>query len=246
MYLTSVTEQFATIALAGPGARQVLAGLVDNIDVAPAAFPFMAWRTGRVAGLPARVFRISYSGEVAYEISVPARHGMDLWTAVLQQRSGYEVAPFGTEAMHVLRAEKGYPMIGQETDGTVTPLDLDMQWILSSKKDFLGRRSLRRSAMLDSSRKRLVGLKTEDPEAVVPEGAQILPTPPSGPPETMIGHVTSSYWSATLRRSIALALVMGGRERESHTVHIPLDHGTLRAEICDPRFYDPEGIRLHG
>ena len=246
VYLTSLTEQFATIALAGPGARQVLAGLVDDIDVAPAAFPFMTWRTGRVAGLPAQVFRISYSGEVAYEISVPAGHGMDLWTAVLQQRSGYEVTPFGTEAMHVLRAEKGYPMIGQETDGTVTPLDLGMQWILSSKKDFLGRRSLRRSAMLDPSRKRLVGLKTEDPEAVVPEGAQILPSPPSGPPETMIGHVTSSYWSATLRRSIALALVTGGRERESHTVHIPLEHGTLRAEICDPRFYDPEGIRLRG
>ena len=137
-------------------------------------------------------------------------------------------------------------MIGQETDGTVTPPDLDMGWILSKKKDFIGRRSLARSGMRDPMRKRLVGLRTEDPATVLPEGAQILAEPPSGAPETMIGHVTSSYRSATLGRSIALALVKGGRDRALGTVHVPLDDRTVRAEICDPRFYDPEGERLNG
>ena len=242
VYITSLTEQFATAALAGPDSRAILAALTDDIDMGADAFPFMAWREGRVAGLPARVFRISYTGELSYEIGVAASRAMGLWTALIERG----VTPFGTEAMHVLRAEKGYIMIGQETDGTVTPLDLDMQWILSRKKDFIGRRSLARPAMLDPMRKRLVGLRTEDPSTVLPDGAQILGAPPTGPPETMIGHVTSSYWSAALGRSIALALVKGGRDREPGTVHVPLDDRTVRAEICDPRFYDPEGERLHG
>ena len=244
VFLTSLTEQFATIALAGPDSRAILGTLTDDIDLDSEAFPFMSWREGRVAGLPARVFRVSYTGELSYEIVVAANHAMDLWTALTGPM--HDVTPFGTEAMHVLRAEKGYLMIGQETDGTVTPLDLDMGWILSRKKDFIGRRSLARGAMRDPMRKRLVGLRTEDPGTVLPEGAQILAEPPSSPPETMIGHVTSSYRSATLGRSIALALVRGGRDRNPGTVHVPLDDGTVRAEICDPRFYDPEGARLDG
>ena len=242
VYLTSVTDQFATVALAGPESRAILAALAEDIDLDADAFPFMAWRDGRVAGLPARVFRISYTGELSYEIGVPASRAVELWTALV----AHGATPFGTEAMHVLRAEKGFLMIGQETDGTVTPLDLGMQWILSRKKDFIGRRSLARPAMLDPMRKRLVGLETEDPATVLPEGAQILGEPPSAPPETMIGHVTSSYWSAALGRSIALALVRGGRDREPGTVHVPLDGRTVRATIRDPGIYDPEGERLHG
>ncbi len=242
VYLTSLTEQLATVALAGPDSRAILGALTDDIDLNREAFPFMNWREGRVAGLPARVFRIGYTGELSYEIAVPAGRAMDLWKALAERG----VTPFGTEAMHVLRAEKGYLAIGQETDGTVTPNDLEMEWILSRKKDFIGRRSLARKGMRDPMRKRLVGLRTEDPATVLPEGAQILAGPPSGPPETMIGHVTSSYMSAALGRSIALALVRGGRERKPGSVHVPLDNGTVRAEICDPRFYDPEGARLNG
>ena len=244
VYLTSLTEQLATVALAGPDSRAILGALSDDIDLEPEAFPFMAWREGRVAGLPARVFRVSYTGELSYEIVVAADRAMELWAALTGPDRA--VTPFGTEAMHVLRAEKGYLMIGQETDGTVTPLDLDMKWIVSRKKDFIGRRSLARPAMLDPMRKRLVGLETDDPATVLPEGAQILGTPPTGAPETMIGHVTSSYWSAALGRSIALALVAGGRDREPATVHVPLDDRVVRAEIRDPRFYDPEGARMNG
>ena len=242
VYLTSLTEQLATVALAGPDSRAILGALTDDIDLNREAFPFMSWREGRVAGLPARVFRIGYTGELSYEIAVPAGRAMDLWKALAERG----VTPFGTEAMHVLRAEKGYLAIGQETDGTVTPNDLEMEWILSRKKDFIGRRSLARKGMRDPMRKRLVGLRTEDPATVLPEGAQILAGPPSGPPETMIGHVTSSYMSAALGRSIALALVRGGRERKPGSVHVPLDNSTVRAEICHPRFYDPEGARLNG
>ena len=195
VYLTSLSEQFAAVALAGPRARAILAGLTGDIDVSAEAFPFMAWREGHVAGIPSRVCRISYSGELAYEISVPAASGMDLWNALLRHEPEGPVTPYGTEAMHVLRAEKGYLLVGQDTDGTVTPHDLGMQWILSTKKDFIGRRSLARSAMRDPERKQLVGLRTEDPKRVLPDGAQILPAPPAGTPETMIGHVTSSYWS---------------------------------------------------
>ena len=242
VYLTSLTEQLATVALAGPDSRAILGALTDDIDLNREAFPFMSWREGRVAGLPARVFRIGYTGELSYEIAVPAGRAMDLWRALAERG----VTPFGTEAMHVLRAEKGYLAIGQETDGTVTPNDLEMEWILSRKKDFIGRRSLARKGMRDPMRKRLVGLRTEDPATVLPEGAQILAEPPSGPPETMIGHVTSSYMSAALGRSIALALVRGGRERKPGTVHVPFDGRSVRAEICDSRFYDPEGARLNG
>jgi len=246
VFMTSVTEQYAVATLAGPKARDVLGALTDDIDLAPDAFPFMSWRDGTVAGLPARVVRVSFTGELSYEINVPAGHGMALWRALMEKGAEHGITPFGTEAMHVLRAEKGFIMVGQETDGTVTPDDLGMQWILSKKKDFLGRRSLTRSAMSDPDRKRLVGLKTEDPAVVLPEGAQIVPEPAAELPATMIGHVTSSYWSPALDRSIALALVRGGRDRDPAKVYVPLDGKPVAAEICDPVFYDPEGARLHG
>ena len=246
VFLTSVTEQFATAAVAGPQARDLVGRLTQDIDMSAESFPFMSWRTGHVAGLPSRVFRISYTGELSYEISVPARHGLALWTALYEAGQDLGITPFGTEAMHVLRAEKGFIMIGQETDGSVNPQDLEMHWILSKRKDFIGRRSLSRNAMLDPMRKRLVGLKTTDPSVVLPEGGQILEAAPTSLPATMIGHVTSSYRSETLGRSIALALVKGGRERKSGTVVIELDNGSAEAEICEPCFYDPEGLKLHG
>ncbi len=246
VYLTSVTEQFATATLAGPRAREVLGGLTEGIDLAAEAFPFMSWRDGTVAGLPARVFRVSFTGELSFEINVAAGHGMTLWQALIDAGAAHGITPFGTEAMHVLRAEKGFIIVGQETDGTVSPTDLGMDWILSKKKDYLGRRSLDRSAMTAPDRKRLVGLKTEDPKRVLPEGGQIVAEPPAATPAPMIGHVTSSYWSATLDRSVALALVRGGRDREATRVYVPVDGEPVAAEICDPVFYDPEGTRLHG
>ena len=247
VYCTSVTEHWATVALTGPKARALLSELTGDINLDPVAFPFMAVRSGHVAGLAARVFRISFTGELTYEINVPASYGLALWNACMTAGEKYGITPFGTETMHVTRAEKGYIIVGQETDGTVTPRDLGMDWIVSGKKpDFIGKRSLDRPDCRRPDRKQLVGLLTRDPAEVLPEGGQIVAEEKATPPVPMIGHVTSSYHSATLGRSIALALVERGRERLGETVHVPLGGRTVAADIVEPCFYDPEGERLRG
>jgi sarcosine oxidase subunit alpha len=244
---TVVTERYATAAVAGPFARRLLAALGSDIDFDGAAFPHMAVREGAVAGIPARVFRVSYTGELSYEVNVPARCGLSLWQALLTAGEPFGATPFGTEAMHVLRAEKGYIMVGQETDGTVTPLDLGMARAISTRKDFLGKRSLSRADMVKPDRRQLVGLLTEDPDEVLPEGAQIAAEYRPNRPMTSLGHVTSSYLSPTLGRSIALALLAGGRGRTGETVTLPLEgNRAAKAKVVAPVFYDPEGARLHG
>ena len=246
VYCNSVTEAFATVAICGPSARALLAELTDDIDLEAEAFPFMTFREGTVAGIPARVFRISFTGESTFEINVPASYGMALWTALMNAGDKHGITPFGTETMHVLRAEKGYIIVGQETDGTVTPYDLGMDWIVSKNKDFIGRRSQSRPDSVRADRKQLVGLLPFDTDEVLPEGGQITAEKHEQAPMPMIGHVTSSYYSATLGRSFALALIKGGRQRHGDTVYVPLADKTVRAEVTDPVFYDPEGRRLHG
>jgi len=246
VYCNSVTEHWATAAIAGPFARPLLAQLCSDIDLSAPAFPFMSYREGTVVGIPARIARVSFTGEVSFEISVPAHYGLTLWLALMQCGEKYGITPFGTETMHVLRAEKGYIIAGQETDGTVTPHDLGLSALVSKHKDFIGKRSLSRPDSLREDRKQLVGLLTEDPGEVLPEGGQIVAELRSQPPIPMIGHVTSSYYSANLRRSIALALVRGGRDRHGEEVHIPKARRNIPATITDPRFLDPAGERLHG
>ncbi|SMF17944.1 sarcosine oxidase subunit alpha [Tistlia consotensis] len=244
VFLTSVTEQFATMTLSGPNARKLLAELCD-LDLSTEAFPHMSWQEGSVAGVPARIFRISFTGELSYEINVPAGHGLSVWQALYRHGEKYGITPYGTEAMHVLRAEKGFIIVGQETDGSVTPLDLGMDWIVSKKKDFIGRRSLSRSDMADSGRKQLVGLLTQDPKVVLPEGGALVEAMRDATPVPMIGHVTSSYWSPNCERSIALALVKGGRARLGKTVLCPLEGGkTVPCTVVEPLFFDKEGDRL--
>ena len=247
VYLTSVTEQFATLQLAGPNARALLSEFTTDIDLDNEAFPFMSWRDGTVGGIEARVYRISFTGELSFEINVPASAGLALWTDIMNAGEKFGITPFGTETMHVLRAEKGFIIVGQETDGTVTPFDLGMDWIVSAKKpDFIGKRSLAREDMLRTDRKQLVGLRTADPEEVLPEGGQIVAQTRPEPPMDMIGHVTSSYWSAALGHSVAMALVKGGRERIGETVYVPLDGKTVACEVVKPVFYDLEGSRMNG
>ena len=206
---TSVTEQWATIAVVGPRSREVLHVLAPSLAVDAPAFPFMTWRATDVAGVPARVFRISFSGELAYEINVPTWYGQSVWEAVIAAGTAFGITPYGTEALHVLRAEKGYPIIGQETDGSVTPQDLGMDWVVSKTKWFIGSRSHRRSDTSRDDRRQLVALLPVDPDDLLPEGAQLVLDPHEPVPMTMIGHVTSSYRSAALGRTFALALVKG-------------------------------------
>jgi sarcosine oxidase subunit alpha len=247
VHLTSVTEQFATVSIAGPNARRLLGELTSDIKLAPKALPHMSFAEASVAGILARVCRISFTGECAYEINVPASYAMALWQTLMRSGEKYDITPYGTEAMHVLRAEKGYIIVGQETDGSVTPLDLGMDWIVSKTKDFIGKRSLYRSDMAKPDRKQLVGLLTEDAQQVLPEGAQLVETVLDKPPMPMVGHVTSSYMSPNLGRSIALALVKGGRDRRGEKLHAPLEGGkTVACKITGPVFFDPEGERLRG
>jgi len=246
VWLTSTTEQWAVIAVQGPHARKVIAPLVEGIDLSTHAMPHMSIREGRICGIPTRLFRVSFTGELGYEINVPADYGRAVWEAVYAAGEPYGITPYGTEAMHVLRAEKGYIIVGQETDGTVTPDDVGLGWAIGkTKRDFVGKRSLARSAMFSSNRKQLVGLLTANYGVVLEEGAQIVADPKQPVPMDIIGHVTSSYWSSAIERSIALAMIKCGRSRIGETLHVPMPDAVLAVNVVKPVFYDPKGERLH-
>jgi sarcosine oxidase subunit alpha len=180
-------------------------------------------------------------------VNVAASEGAALWAKVMAEGERFGIEPYGTEGMHLLRAEKGFIIVGQETDGTTTPQDLGMDWIVSKQKpDFLGKRSLQRSDTRRPDRKHLVGLLTEDPNEVLPEGAQIVAELRDKPPMEMIGHVTSSYYSPNCGRSIAMALVKNGRNRMGETLYMPYEGKVVKAKVTEPKFFDPEGARING
>jgi len=243
-WLTSVTEQWGVIAVQGPKAREVLAPLVEDVDLSVSALPHMALAEGRILDVPMRLFRVSFTGELGYEVNVPAGHARAVWDEILKRAEALDGAPYGTEAMHVLRAEKGYVIVGQESDGTVTPADLGLP-TGAAKRDFVGKRSLSRPDMVKPGRPELVGLECMDGGGPLEEGLQLtqIPDPPAGTPAS--GYVTSSYYSATLDRPIALALVSGGRARIGDTVFAPMPKGARQVRIVAPVFYDPKGGRLH-
>jgi sarcosine oxidase, subunit alpha len=250
VFCTGVTEQWAAAAVAGPRSREVLQAAGTDLDISRAALPFMAWRDGQVAGVPARLARVSFSGELAFEVHVAGWHGRHVWEALLAAGEPFGITPYGTETMDVLRAEKGFVMVGQDTDGTVTPDDLGMSWIVNLRKgDFVGRRSLRRADLVRPDRKQLVGLLPADPAALLPEGAQLVAAghATAAPPVPMLGHVTSSYESAALGRTFALALLQRGREWLGETVFArTLGGPAVAATVTEPVFYDPEGVRRDG
>ncbi|MEU6257993.1 sarcosine oxidase subunit alpha family protein [Streptomyces sp. NPDC047043] len=248
VHCTSVTEQWATVALVGPKSRTVLGSLAPQLAVSNDDFPFMAWRETTVAGIEARVCRISFSGELAYEINVSPWEALALWEALYEAGAPYDITPYGTETMHVLRAEKGYPIIGQDTDGTVTPQDLGMSWAVSKKKpDFIGKRSFARADTVRPDRKHLVGLLPEDPGTFLPEGTHLVAESElPAPPVPMLGHVTSSYRSAALGRTFALALIKGGRERIGERLYAPVGDRLVPVTVASPVLYDPEGARRDG
>ncbi|MGX5360158.1 sarcosine oxidase subunit alpha family protein [Kocuria sp. KH4] len=248
---TSVTEQWATVAVVGPRSRDVIAKLAPELDVSQDAFPFMAFReTTLASGIPARVCRISFSGELAFEINVAGWYGLAVWEAVAAAGEEFGITPYGTETMHVLRAEKAFPIVGQDTDGTVTPQDLGMDWVVSKTKDFIGRRSYDRPSATSDDRKQLVAVLPVDPDRRLPEGAQLIvhgtPVTPQEGPVPMEGHVTSSYRSAALGRTFGLALVKNGRNRIGETLQAPLDGELVDVVLAEPVLYDPEGKRRDG
>ncbi|MGY3034006.1 sarcosine oxidase subunit alpha [Bradyrhizobium sp. USDA 4354] len=245
VWLTSTTEQWAVTAVQGPNARKVLAPLVKGIDLSAEAMPHMSVREGWICGVPARLFRVSFTGELGFEVNVPSGYALAVWESIMAEGQNYGITPYGTETMHVLRAEKGYIIVGQETDGTVTPDDVGLSWAVGkTKKDFVGKRSLVRAAMTRDDRKQLVGLLTVDARTVLEEGAQLVADPNERIPMTMLGHVTSSYQSEAIGRPIALALIRGGRGRIGTRLSVPTHAGAVDVDVVQPVFYDPKGLRL--
>ncbi|MGL4767302.1 MAG: sarcosine oxidase subunit alpha family protein [Formosimonas sp.] len=256
VWFTSVTDHWSTIALVGPNSRAVLAKLTDDIDLSPETFKFMDWRAGTVAGLPSRVFRVSFSGEMAYEINVESGYAHYVWEQVMAAGAEFDITPYGTETMHVLRAEKGFIIVGQDTDGSMSPIDLGMSWAVGLKKpfSFLGKRSLSRSDTARAGRKQLVGLLPVDPQAVLVEGAQIVASnevkvPLAGShdaPVEMLGHVTSSYYSAFLGRSIAMAVVFDGANKVGQTLYAYAKGQFTPVVVAEGSvFVDVKGERQH-
>ena len=246
VYTANLTEQFAQIAVVGPKARTVLEEL-GGLDVSAETLPFMGWTEGRLAGLRARVFRISFSGELSFEVAVGAADGPALWEALLDAGTPLGVMPYGTEALHVMRAEKGFIMIGDETDGTVIPQDLGLDWAISKKKaDYLGKRAQARAHMIDPDRWRLVGLETLD-GSVLPDGIYAVGAGRNANGQRVTqARVTSTYYSPTLGRGIALGLALRGPERMGEVLDfVRTDGGTIPTRIVSPVFHDPEGSKLH-
>ncbi|WP_373083726.1 sarcosine oxidase subunit alpha family protein [Sneathiella sp.] len=247
VFVTNVTESWFSCALAGPDARRVLKGVTEGIDLSPTALPFMGCAEGVVAGLPARLFRISFSGELSYEINVPSDCGTALWKRLLAHGADLGLKVYGVESMGVMRVEKGYFVVGREADGRVTPDDLGLGRMASKKKSYIGSAALNLPALKEPGRRQLVGLVPVAPGIKVPRGATIVEKGVHEGGAPPIGHVTSQVFSPCLGHGVALALVAGGRARmgEHLTAASPLEGGDVVVEVVDPVFIDPKGERLN-
>ena len=245
VYLTSVTDHFATISVCGPDSKKIVSTVIDDLDFSDENFPHMTFKNAKIGKINCRVMRISFTGELSYEINVQANYAKSVWEKCMEAGKDFNITPYGTETMHLLRAEKGFIIVGQDTDGTMTPVDLQMDWIVSKKKyDFIGKRSLYRSDTIREDRKQLVGLLTDNPEDVLEEGSQIVADVKKSPVE-MLGHVTSSYFSPNLKKSIALAVVKGGKNMMGKKLIIPMKNKSINVTIADPVFLDKDNKKLN-
>jgi sarcosine oxidase subunit alpha len=245
VYLTSVTDHYATASVCGPNSKKILSKLIPDLDLSDENFPHMSFKNASIGKIKCRVMRISFTGEHSYEINVQANYGKSVWEKCMEIGKEFNITPYGTETMHLLRAEKGFIIVGQDTDATMTPIDLQMDWIVSKKKyDFIGKRSLYRSDTIREDRKQLVGLLTENPNEVLEEGAQIVAETNKKPVE-MLGHVTSSYYSPNLNKSIALGVVRGGKNMLGQKLFIPMENKIINVTVADPVFLDKENKRLN-
>ena len=245
VYLTSVTDHYATISVCGPNSKKIISKVIPNLDLSDEKFPHMSFKNTKIDKVKCRVMRISFTGEQSYEINVQANYGKSVWDKCMQAGKEFNITPYGTETMHLLRAEKGFIIVGQDTDATMTPIDLQMDWIVSKKKyDFIGKRSLYRSDTIREDRKQLIGLVTENPKEVLEEGAQIIADTNKSPVE-MLGHITSSYYSPNLEKSIALGVVKGGKNMMGQKLIIPMENKQINVTVTDPVFLDKENKRLN-
>ncbi|MEO5751108.1 MAG: sarcosine oxidase subunit alpha family protein [Usitatibacter sp.] len=251
VHVTSVTEQWGAMALAGPHSRSVLGRVIEGGEqgASDAALPHLGVACVRVADVPCRVFRMTFSGELAYEIAAPADRALEVWEAIIAHGTGEGIAPYGTEAMGALRIEKGH-VAGGELNGTTTALELGMARLLSDRKDFIGRQLSQRPDLVDPAGPGLVGLVPIDARARLRAGAQLVE--PGSRAECgvtpMVGHVSSMTYSPALGHDIALAFVAGGSARHGQTLHaaFPLRNELTAVRVVNPVFYDREGARYRG
>jgi len=241
VFVTTVTSQWNNATICGPKAREVMAALGTDIDISPKALPFMGFADGTVAGIPARVVRVSFTGELSFEVNVAPRHLAALWDRILAAGAPLGIEPIGSEANHVLRVEKGFLSLGHEVDGTVDPFDLGLGWVMSKKKpDYLGKHAVALRRAGTENRRELVGLVPE-PDTMIPEGA---PLTPGGARKATEGLVTACVFSTVLDRWVGLALLENGHARHDQLVHARLKDRTIPARVTAPIHYDPEGERL--
>ena len=245
VYLTSVTDHYSTASICGPNSKKILMKLFPNVKFDDENFPHMSFQNESIDDVNCRIMRISFTGEHSYEINIESKYGKSLWEKCIEAGKEFNITPYGTETMHLLRAEKGFIIVGQDTDGTMTPIDLQMDWIVNKKKyDFIGKRSLYRSDTIREDRKHLVGLLTDNPKDVLEEGAQIV-ADLNKKPIDMLGHVTSSYFSPNLNKSIALAVVRSGKKMKGQKLIVPMENKNINVTVVDFIFLDKENKRLN-
>lgn len=245
VYITTVTAQWADICVCGPKAREILQHAGTNIDLESSAFPFLAIREGKVAGFDARIARVSYTGELSFEIYIRNRDGRALWEKMLEAGKPFDITPIGSETSGILRIEKGFISAGTEGDNLTNPFDAGMDWVVNMNKgDFIGRRALVRDLNTGGERQQVVGLLPQDKDFVMAEGSAIIEANTDGDLPIFLGHVTASCYSPNLDRSIALALLKNGRQRHGDIVTVSGLEKTVQAEVTKPVFIDAKGERM--
>ena len=251
VYLNSITEQFTTFNISGPKSREIMSKVFNEVDFSNENFPFMTFKIFDYMDTEVRIMRASFTGEMGYEIYINPKFSLALWEKIFDHGRQFNLVPYGTETMHLLRAEKGYVVIGQETDGTVTPIDINFTWMIGKKKkDFIGKRSLTRSDTAREDRKQLVGIVPLDKSKFIEEGQHIVEceTLPSTikTPIPYLGHITSSYHSPNLEHCISMALIKGGNKLMGAKLFVSTSNGTqnIPVEVVNPVFIDPENKRL--
>ena len=244
--LIPVTSQWANVAVSGPRARELLERLKTGIDLSDKALPHMAITTGTIDNTALRVLRASFTGELCYELNVPADRGAALWNTLVRLGEDLQVMPIGIEALTVLRTEKGYLHVGSDTDGYTTPRDIGWGHVADRKQgEFLGKRSLSRPFNARDGRLEFVGLTPVQQRGMLASGAHVIDVKHSGAPAPTQGYVTSACYSPNLQRYVGLGLVQDGSRRLGETVNVYDNSQVYPARISTPAAWDPEGNRLH-
>jgi sarcosine oxidase subunit alpha len=240
----STTEQWAGAALAGPNSRNLMRKLFPDIDVSNEAIPFMGYKEADLFGVQARIFRISFSGELAYEINVESGYGIFMWEKVMELGKEMNIEPYGTEALSTLRIEMGH-VAGSEIDGRVISSDLSLEGMLSKKKDFIGKRSLNREAFLNPNREKIVGVVPLDKKSMIPEGSHLVRDCNASLPNPKLGHISASCWSVEYYNPFSLAILQDRKKRIGEKLFAlsPLKNKNIAVEIVSSHYVDPKGER---